>query len=71
MLWSWQAHVGQAHRVRFPIHDSLMADAREPHVLILGGGFGSLRATRVLASAPVRTTLVDRTNHHLFHPLLY
>ena len=48
-----------------------MADAREPHVLILGGGFGSLRATRVLASAPVCTTLVDRTNHHLFQPLLY
>ena len=48
-----------------------MADAREPHVLILGGGFGGLRATRALASAPVRITLVDRTNHHLFQPLLY
>ena len=48
-----------------------MADAREPHVLILGGGFGGLQATRALASAPVRITLVDRTNHHLFQPLLY
>ena len=48
-----------------------MADTREPHVLILGGGFGGLRATRALASAPVRITLVDRTNHHLFQPLLY
>ena len=45
-------------------------DAR-PHVLILGGGFGGLWATRALAKALVRITLVDRTNHHLFQPLLY
>lgn len=57
--------------MRLPIHDSLMADTREPHVLILGGGFGGIRATRKLASAAVRITLVDRTNHHLFQPLLY
>jgi len=48
-----------------------MAAAPLPHVLILGGGFGGLWATRALASAPVRITLVDRTNHHLFQPLLY
>jgi NADH dehydrogenase len=48
-----------------------MSEAVEPHVLILGGGFGGLWATRALASAPVRVTLVDRTNHHLFQPLLY
>ena len=48
-----------------------MIDAREPHVLVLGGGFGGLWAVRALASAPVRVTLVDRTNHHLFQPLLY
>ena len=42
-----------------------------PHVVILGGGFGGLWATRALNSAPVRITLVDRTNHHLFQPLLY
>jgi NADH dehydrogenase len=42
-----------------------------PRVLILGGGFGGLWATRALASAPVEVTLVDRTNHHLFQPLLY
>ena len=42
-----------------------------PHVLVLGGGFGGLWATRALASAAVRITLVDRTNHHLFQPLLY
>lgn len=42
-----------------------------PHVLILGGGFGGLWATRELRRANVRVTLVDRTNHHLFQPLLY
>ena len=41
------------------------------HVLIVGGGFGGLWATRHLARAPVRITLVDRRNHHLFQPLLY
>jgi NADH dehydrogenase len=42
-----------------------------PHVIVIGGGFGGLWATRALASAPVRITLVDRSNHHLFQPLLY
>lgn len=42
-----------------------------PHVVIVGGGFGGLYAARALASAPVRITLVDRRNHHLFQPLLY
>ena len=43
----------------------------EPHVVILGGGFGGLWASRALRKAQVRITLVDRTNHHLFQPLLY
>ena len=47
-----------------------MAD-RRPHVVIVGGGFGGLYAARELARMPVRVTLVDRTNHHLFQPLLY
>lgn len=42
-----------------------------PHVVILGGGFGGLYAGRHLARAPVRITIVDRRNHHLFQPLLY
>jgi NADH dehydrogenase len=42
-----------------------------PHVVILGGGFGGLAAARALAKAPVRVTLLDRRNHHLFQPLLY
>ena len=47
-------------------------DGDPPHrVLIVGGGFGGLAAARTLRRAPVEVTLVDRTNHHLFQPLLY
>ncbi|MDQ3617198.1 MAG: NAD(P)/FAD-dependent oxidoreductase [Pseudomonadota bacterium] len=42
-----------------------------PHVVIVGGGFGGLWATRALARADMRITLIDRRNHHLFQPLLY
>lgn len=42
-----------------------------PHVVIVGGGFGGLWAARALRDAPVRITLIDRGNHHLFQPLLY
>ncbi len=42
-----------------------------PHVVIVGGGFGGLTAAKALKDAPVRVTLVDRVNHHLFQPLLY
>jgi NADH dehydrogenase len=42
-----------------------------PHVVIVGGGFGGLRAARELAAASVRITVVDRHNHHLFQPMLY
>jgi NADH dehydrogenase len=47
------------------------ARASLPHVVIIGGGFAGLWATRALASAAARVTLVDRHNHHLFQPLLY
>ena len=42
-----------------------------PKVVIIGGGFGGLYAARILANQPVDVTLIDRTNHHLFQPLLY
>src|SRR3989440_11513807 len=42
-----------------------------PHVVVVGGGFGGLYAARALAGRPVRVTLLDRRNHHLFQPLLY
>ena len=44
---------------------------KEPRVVIVGGGFGGLSAARALAKAPVQVTLIDRSNHHLFQPLLY
>ena len=43
----------------------------EPNVVIVGGGFGGLYAARALRRAPLRITLLDRSNHHLFQPLLY
>lgn len=42
-----------------------------PRVVIIGGGFAGLHAARALRDAPVDVTLVDRTNHHVFQPLLY
>ncbi len=42
-----------------------------PHVVIVGGGFGGLYAARALKRAPVDVTVIDRTNHHVFQPLLY
>jgi NADH:ubiquinone reductase (H+-translocating) len=41
------------------------------HVVVIGGGFAGLRAARALKRAPVRVTVIDRENHHLFQPLLY
>jgi len=46
-------------------------DDRIPRVVIVGGGFGGLAATRALRKTPARVILIDRTNHHLFQPLLY
>ena len=42
-----------------------------PRVVIVGGGFGGLYAARALGNAVVDVTVVDRTNHHVFQPLLY
>lgn len=42
-----------------------------PRVVIVGGGFGGLWAARAFRGEPVRVTVIDRTNHHLFQPLLY
>ncbi len=52
--------------------DSASAQRDErPHVVIVGAGFGGLTAARQLRKAPVRVTLIDRRNYHLFQPLLY
>jgi NADH dehydrogenase len=47
------------------------ASAPTPHVVIVGAGFGGLEAAKKLGREAVRVTVIDRTNHHLFQPLLY
>ncbi len=47
------------------------AQNKLPRVVIVGAGFGGLKAARGLAEAPVQVTLIDRNNYHLFQPLLY
>jgi NADH dehydrogenase len=47
------------------------AERRRPRVVIIGGGFGGLYAARALKRANVELIVLDRTNHHLFQPLLY
>ena len=42
-----------------------------PRIVIIGGGFAGLEAAKALKNAPVAITLLDRTNHHVFQPLLY
>lgn len=49
----------------------MTAEPTNPQVVILGAGFGGLYAAKALGGAPVRVTVVDRRNHHLFQPLLY
>src|SRR3954451_19937184 len=47
------------------------AAIKKPHVVIIGAGFGGLQAAKTLACTDVRVTVIDRTNYHLFQPLLY
>lgn len=49
----------------------LVTSSRERPVVIVGAGFGGLAAARALGRSGVSVTLIDRTNHHLFQPLLY
>lgn len=46
-------------------------ESKTPRVVIVGGGFGGLAAAKALRKTPARVILIDRTNHHLFQPLLY
>src|SRR5919197_2717499 len=48
-----------------------MAEEELPRVVIVGGGFGGLEAAKKLACENVHLTVIDRTNYHLFQPLLY
>lgn len=46
-------------------------DQRLPRVVIIGGGFGGMAAAKALRNAPARILIIDRSNYHLFQPLLY
>ncbi|MDB6076774.1 MAG: pyridine nucleotide-disulfide oxidoreductase, partial [Akkermansiaceae bacterium] len=50
---------------------NLKMDILRPRVIIVGGGFGGLAAARALGDSPLDVVLIDRSNHHLFQPLLY
>ncbi len=51
--------------------DESATTRKHAKVVVVGGGFGGVNVSRVLAKADVDVTLIDRTNHHLFQPLLY
>src|SRR5215467_8770834 len=51
--------------------DGVRSTAGRPSVVIVGGGFGGLYAARGLADAPVRVTVIDKHNYHLFRPMMY
>src|SRR6478752_650680 len=53
-----------------PSHNGPMT-SNKPRIVIIGCGFGGLEAARALGETPLDITLVDKTNHHLFQPLLY
>ena len=50
---------------------TLNTSPKRPRIVIIGAGFGGLEAAKALRKADVDITLIDRTNHHLFQPLLY
>ncbi len=58
-------------KASLPTVSSSNEKASLPVVVIIGGGFAGLSAAKALANAPVKVILVDRSNHHLFQPLLY
>jgi NADH dehydrogenase len=54
-----------------PASSPVQARASRPRVVVIGGGFGGMEAVKALAGVEVDVTLIDRSNHHLFQPLLY
>ena len=63
--------MARPHRPDRGIAMSRQVPGERPHIVVIGAGFGGLFATRALVRANVRLTVIDRTNHHVFQPLLY
>lgn len=63
--------ISRAHRQKNVTHPEQKERGALPLVVIVGAGFGGLETARKLRRAPVRVTVIDRRNHHLFQPLLY
>ena len=53
------------------MYNNFLNKSDKPHVVIVGGGFAGLYAAKELGNAPVKVTLIDKRNFHLFQPLLY
>ena len=69
-------HTAQEHTQLPPDHTAQeqseeLQTGTMPHVVIIGAGFGGLQAAKSLAPLPVKVTLIDRNNYHLFQPMLY
>ena len=62
---------GQPHRHRLRRAARREPDMSRHRVVVIGSGFGGLTATKALRNAPVDVTMISRTQHHLFQPLLY
>src|SRR5215467_7822392 len=74
LMRMWCAQMYSELRGAVGIEDCVairMSDSSMPTVVIVGGGFAGLSAAKALKGAPARVLLIDRTNHHLFQPLLY
>src|SRR5215813_9581121 len=65
------SRVTSAPSIDMRVSDRGAAGGGMPRVVIVGGGFGGIAAANWLERTPVQVTLIDRTNYHLFQPLLY
>jgi NADH dehydrogenase len=69
--WKWVEGVLQLEVIAGVERTGASETPRRPQVVIVGAGFGGINAARALAKVPVDVTVVDRSNHHTFQPLLY
>jgi NADH dehydrogenase/putative oxidoreductase len=68
---SGAGHYSLDHLIGCWTRRAVRFDPDMPHVVIVGAGFGGMACAAALRHEPVRVTLIDRENYHLFQPLLY